>query len=315
MLNKLYQNHLKEQEGKAPAVASVETVEEPKQRKPNFFDRKRFVDYEQNADSDNEKSKETLVKEVKAGAIVESVEPPKVESTEEVEEEVMVVSSKKKKTEAVRSAPPKKVEEKPAEVKVPSPKEEIIVDDWEDDWDKPSDRKPADKQQPASSKKSDDYDNWDMSDQDLQDNIEQSKKQTQPPKEVSPVKQEPTKVQTVQFDEIPELKDASPPKEDDRPAIDFFGVNEMKDSDRGDNVDGNPFGQSITKELLQQSKKEIAADLKEIDQQEEKAQKETAAAPAKKNLEIEIDDDNEEYEAINDKAQQNLNDKLQAIDK
>ena len=194
-----------------------------------------------------------MVKEVKDGAIVASVEPPKVQVTEEVEEEVMVVSSKKKKTEAVRSAPPKKAVEKPAEVKI-DVKQETIVDDWEDDWDKPSDRK-TDKQQLASSKKSDDYDNWDMSDHDLQDNIEQSKKQ--PPKEVSPEKKpEPIKVQTiqpVQFDEIPTLKDTSPPKEEDnRAEIDFFGVDEMKggDSDREDNVDGNPFGQSITKELL-----------------------------------------------------------------
>ena len=71
MLNKLHSNYLKEQEGKAPAVASVEPqVEAKPQRKPNFFDRKRFVDYEQNADSDNEKSKEQI-KEVK------EVSPPK----------------------------------------------------------------------------------------------------------------------------------------------------------------------------------------------------------------------------------------------
>jgi hypothetical protein len=44
LLNKLHANHLKEQEGKAPQP--VAEVEAPPQRKPNFFDRKRFVDYE-----------------------------------------------------------------------------------------------------------------------------------------------------------------------------------------------------------------------------------------------------------------------------
>jgi hypothetical protein len=39
----LHQKHLKEQEGKAPG-GQIEA--EPKKRKPNFFDKKRFVDYE-----------------------------------------------------------------------------------------------------------------------------------------------------------------------------------------------------------------------------------------------------------------------------
>ena len=61
----------------------------------------------------------------------------------------------------------------------------------------------------------------------------------------------------------------------------------------------NPFGQSITKEILQQSKKEVAADLGDPFN--------------KKNLEIEIDD-NEDYNTQNEKAQQNLNDQLQKME-
>jgi hypothetical protein len=53
-LNKLHANYVKEH---APPPQPVAIDDQPK-RKPNFFDRKRFVDYEQNADSDQEKSKE-----------------------------------------------------------------------------------------------------------------------------------------------------------------------------------------------------------------------------------------------------------------
>jgi hypothetical protein len=62
LLTKLHLNYIKEQEGKAPG-AQAESTEVLPNRKPNFFDRKRFVDYEQNQDSDNvdnEKSKEQL---------------------------------------------------------------------------------------------------------------------------------------------------------------------------------------------------------------------------------------------------------------
>lgn len=76
----------------------------------------------------------------------------------------------------------------------------------------------------------------------------------------------------------------------------------------------NPFGQSITKELLQQSRKEIAAELggggvedgeeeDEYEYEEEEEQKEDVAqqVAAKKNLEIEIDE-NSDYEAQNNQA-------------
>jgi hypothetical protein len=40
-------------------TSNLPTAETTQQRKPNFFDRKRFVDYEQNEDSENqEKSKD-----------------------------------------------------------------------------------------------------------------------------------------------------------------------------------------------------------------------------------------------------------------
>lgn len=61
MLNKLHSNYVKEQEGKAPAGQAEQ--QDPPQRKPNFFDRKRFVDYEQNNDSDTDKQKEQQKKE------------------------------------------------------------------------------------------------------------------------------------------------------------------------------------------------------------------------------------------------------------
>lgn len=66
----------------------------------------------------------------------------------------------------------------------------------------------------------------------------------------------------------------------------------------------NPFGQSITRELLQQSKKELA---EELEQEEFLPQK------GKKHLEIEIDE-NEDYEAQNNQAQMNLNDKLMKME-
>jgi len=160
-----------------------------------------------------------------------------------------------------------------------------------------------------------------MSDHDLQDN---KKKAPEPPKK------EAAKVTNVVFDQIPTLKDkpvetkkpaANVVREEPRPQIDFFGVNN-KESTPGKNEDtmfdelekdfqkenqNQPFGKSITKEILQQSKKEIAKDLG--DTKKEKA----AAAPLKKPLEIEIEDE-ENYEEQQNKIQNNLNDKLQKME-
>lgn len=67
-----------------------------------------------------------------------------------------------------------------------------------------------------------------------------------------------------------------------------------------DKKGANPFGQSITKELLQQSKKEIADELSDIDMK---------GAAKTKDLKIEIDED-ADYEKQNNLAQENLNNKL-----
>lgn len=61
LLNKLHANYVKEQESKAPAGQLEQ--QDPPQRKPNFLERKRFVNYEENNDSDNEKNKELQKKE------------------------------------------------------------------------------------------------------------------------------------------------------------------------------------------------------------------------------------------------------------
>ena len=73
----------------------------------------------------------------------------------------------------------------------------------------------------------------------------------------------------------------------------------------------NPLGNSITKEMLQQSKKEIDQDGFDIEEDffEEKKPEVKAAAPVKKNLEIAIDD-NVDYEVENNQANENLNNKL-----
>lgn len=68
-------------------------------RKPNFFDRKRFVDYEQNQDSDNEKSKEQLsTNKPVAKAMVQEEQFNMQMSDHQEEEEVAVVVNKKKPT-------------------------------------------------------------------------------------------------------------------------------------------------------------------------------------------------------------------------
>jgi len=93
LLAKLHAQHLAEQETKAPAAQSEE--DRGPARKPNFFDRKRFVNYEENQ-ADSEKSGEPA---------------------EVVEESVAVVSKKQAPKGMARSgAPPEKVaEQEPVE--------------------------------------------------------------------------------------------------------------------------------------------------------------------------------------------------------
>lgn len=126
----------------------------------------------------------------------------------------------------------------------------------------------------------------------------------------------------VNFDEVPSAlqngfnNNSKPANQDNNEPdkIDFFGGG-LDDDDQNDDVmnpddfdqlekdfnddDSNkntPFGQSITKDVLQQSKREAIGDL-----------------ASKKNLEIEIDD-NDDYNTQNEKVQQNLNDQLQKME-
>ena len=67
-------------------------------------------------------------------------------------------------------------------------------------------------------------DNWDMSDRDLQGNTD-----SKPSLNINSKAADP-KVQNVVFDEIPTLKDSSPPKDNRKePEIDFFGANLEKE--------------------------------------------------------------------------------------
>lgn len=57
MLQKLHKNHVEKTAASGAALDNSEKKEEdgkPLGRKPNFFDKKRFVNYEQNADSGDE---------------------------------------------------------------------------------------------------------------------------------------------------------------------------------------------------------------------------------------------------------------------
>jgi len=96
-MQKLYDHHLKTTESMAPAAVN-EDQDQPK-RKANFFERKRFVEYEQNNDSLNDKSKEQQI-----------VMAPEVM----VEETVTAVHKPKPEAVAVKSsAPPPKQQDKP----------------------------------------------------------------------------------------------------------------------------------------------------------------------------------------------------------
>lgn len=226
MLNKLY---LKDQEGKAPA-GQGEVPEAPK-RNPNFFDRKRFVDYEQNEDS--EKSKEQLhsKEEPKQGSLEMEAQPAIMEEEEEV-----AFTKKRDKREAVRSAAPaqKKKEEKPKEEWIPevkkeekpAPRQEKIEDEY---YDEESDRNEV-KREEKSGKKSED-DNWNMSDNDFADNSDTKKPLNNQVKE-----------NVLNFDEIPTLKDSAVKEEqaDNKKQIDFFGSN-LDHKNGNEMLDGNEF--------------------------------------------------------------------------
>lgn len=99
----------------APAKAGPPSPEQPKKeedqgRKPNFLERKRFVDY-----GEPESSSAPVTKEVKEGKIVES-------KPEIFEEEVVVMNKKPAKAEPVKAAAP------------PQKKPEV-VSKAEDEWD------------------------------------------------------------------------------------------------------------------------------------------------------------------------------------
>ena len=99
---------------------------------------------------------------------------------------------------------------------------------------------------------------------------------------------------------------------------DIFGADGLEDLAKEFNMDkndgkkksDNPFGQSITKELLQQSKKEIDRELHGL-----KDEREDAAKKSKKpKLEIDIDD-GADFEQQDAAAHQLLNDKVQENEK
>ena len=90
-------------------------------RKPNFFERKRFLNYEKNeTDSEEEKGtkndkKETVTKEIKDGKMVESKDKAaKPADVADIQLEEVVVSKpgRKSKPQEVRSAAPPKKDDK-----------------------------------------------------------------------------------------------------------------------------------------------------------------------------------------------------------
>lgn len=154
LLNKLHDRYLKDKglskpqnEGDSagkPANKPEESPEQPGGRKKNFFERKRFIEYEKTGEDKDDLPEQmpAVTKEVVDGKIVEKIEAPAVQSNDQLEnqeEEVMVVqNSRKKKTEAVKSAPPKKDKlksEPPKEVKQEKPAALDFEDNYEEEWD------------------------------------------------------------------------------------------------------------------------------------------------------------------------------------
>lgn len=134
-----------------------------------------------------------------------------------------------------------------------------------------------------------------MSDRDIQGNTDSKPNLTPNTQSQTDVKE--PKVQNVVFDEIPSLPEREHDKE---PTIDFFGQNEMEQ----DKPDPNPFGKSINKETLQETKKMIADEEEDypnrrgLDMGDNKPKH---APPKKMNLGIEIDE-NEDYDTAHKQA-------------
>jgi hypothetical protein len=232
-------------------------------------------------------------------------------------------------------APPKKaVEEKPADLFLMK----------EPEMPKPAEVKEVKKE--VEDDKDEYTDNWDISDHDLQDKSDQ--KAAIKPKNDSNIVLNQNNV--VNFDEDSKDDKFSPPVykpamfQEPETKIDFFGVDDNND-DNNDQLDldalendfnnkqdenrENPFGQSITKELLQQSKKEIDYERDNgfekdnrfekdygFDKENDFSPGDNSVPPAattgnmKRNLEIEIDND-DDYSAQNEKIQENFNSQLQ----
>ena len=205
-----------------------------------------------------------------------------------------VVKNKPAKAEPVSKAAPKK-EEKPKEVEKAASK---LSDD--DEWGTAPEQS---KQVTKVEKTESDY-SADWGDNDLED---KSAPASKPATEVKPISiPEKTIVPpaaTTTVVQAPKFEEPKPEK------IDFFGQNDAMDDELADlekefdkneqAKKSNPLGNSITKEMLQQSKKEIDQEGFDIEEDffEEK-EPESKAAPVKKNLEIAIDD-NADYEMEN----------------
>lgn len=199
LLNKLHDRYLKDKglskpqnEGDSagkPANKPEESPEQPGGRKKNFFERKRFIEYEKTGEDKDDLPEQmpAVTKEVVDGKIVEKIEAPAIQQNDQLEdqeEEVMVVqNSRKKKTEAVKSAPPKKDKlksEPPKEVKQEKPADLDFEDNYEEEWDdnkvakqeQPSPKQLMQEQSKKSLKQSDKYsddNDWDL-DNELADN-------------------------------------------------------------------------------------------------------------------------------------------------
>lgn len=226
LLTKLHQNWMVKngiKDSKGPN--GTDNTEMVKGRKPNFFERKRFLNYEKTSDSGDEKdgkeadnkNNKGVTKEIKNGNIVESKDSAaKPAAAIEVLDEVQSKpAAKKSKPEPVRSAAPPKKDDKAANKKdVKQKTEESYSDDWGDNDNKnknpvkPTESKKADK-------KGDDFFN-------------------------------------VKDDPILDKKAAAKKEEDffkgEFDDLDF--ENEFQNNMMNDQKKNNPFGQSITKEVL-----------------------------------------------------------------
>lgn len=213
----------------------------------------------------------------------------------EIEEEEVVVMSKAKKpkAEAVRSAPPKKKDDKKDNEAASKPVESLKLDEKDKSKSKSKDKK----SNSSNSDKYSDDDGWNMHDDDL---FLEDK-----PKKEDKIESNPQQIDffgtDINNDPILDLDNQN--KDGDGSPEDLFQnefddlENEFNNMQMGGNEmvqkRGNPFGQSITKELLQQSKKEIENELNDFDDDQElNLEKELDAKNAlkKPNIAIEIDE-------------------------